>query len=172
MKKIFLLLAVVAGMALTQSCEGDQGPKGDPGTNIEAEVFELRNVDFVFDQGEYKISQQLTPAILDSDVILIYRLAGTINPTTPIWEPIPRTLYLGPTQELELDYDFDFSPVDFTIYAGGNYDLSTTPNYLNDQTFRIVIVPGYFSNKVNTKNFEEVTAALKLTDEDFTKSKK
>jgi hypothetical protein len=33
---------------------------------------------------------------------------------------------------------------------GGNYDLSTTPSYLNNQTFRIVIVPGS-STSINKK---------------------
>jgi hypothetical protein len=31
---------------------------------------------------------------------------------------------------------------------GGNYDLSTTPSYLNNQTFRIVIVPGSFTQLI------------------------
>jgi hypothetical protein len=43
----------------------------------------------------------------------------------------PRTLFLT---EGELDYDFDFSE-DFTIYAGGTYDLSATPQYIDNQTF-------------------------------------
>ena len=47
----------------------------------------------------------------------------------------------------ELDYDFDFSKQDFTIYAGGTYDLGLTPAYIQDQTFRIVVIPGYFSNR-------------------------
>ena len=53
-----------------------------------------------------------------------------------------------------MDYDFDFSKEDFTIYAGGTYDLSLTPSYITNQTFRIVIVPGYFSNKMSNKNFD------------------
>jgi hypothetical protein len=84
----------------------------------------------------YTIYRALNPKIFASDVVLIYRMRGTIDATTPIC--IPRTLCKG-----ELDYDFDFSRK-ILIYAGGNYDLSTTPSYLNNQTFRIVIVPGSF----------------------------
>ena len=69
--------------------------------------------------------------------------------------------------EGELDYDFDFSKEDFTIYAGGTYPLNTTPSYINGQTFRIVIVPGAFSNKssaASTLSYDEVIAKYKIDD--------
>ncbi|MDR6968406.1 hypothetical protein J2X31_002429 [Flavobacterium arsenatis] len=159
MKRIFLLLAVVA-MTVLQSCEGDQGPPGRDGldgASVESEVFELQNVNFQLNQNEYMIRRDLNPAIFDSDNILIYRMTGTINPQTPIWQLIPRTLFLN---EGELDYDFDFSRVDFTIYAGGTYNLATTPQFINNQTFRIVIVPGYFSRGGNAVNFEDYNAVI------------
>ncbi|MFY0481003.1 hypothetical protein ACI6PS_00245 [Flavobacterium sp. PLA-1-15] len=163
MKRIFLLLAVVA-MTTLQSCEGDQGPVGPQGPegpgdgDTISEVFELQNVNFQLNQNnEYTIFRELNPAIIDSDVILIYRMSGTINPTTPIWQLIPRTLFLD---EGELDYDYDFSAVDFTIYAGGTYNLATTPQFINNQTFRIVIVPGYFSRGANVVDFEDYNAVI------------
>lgn len=158
MKRIFLLITTVVAMTVLQSCEGDQGPQGPAGP--ESEVFELQNVNFQLNQNnEYTIFRELNPAIYDSDVVLIYRLAGTINPQTPIWQLIPRTLFLN---EGELDYDFDFSAVDFTIYAGGTYNLATTPQFINGQTFRIVIIPGYFSNKGGTAvDFEDYDAVIK-----------
>jgi hypothetical protein len=152
MKKIFLLLAVV-GTAILSSCEGPQGVPGPQGTNVEAEVFELRNVSFGLDNDNlYTIYQTLDPQILASDVLLIYRLGGTIDASTPIWDQIPNTYYDIGALGNQLHYDFDFSQEDFTIYAGGNYDPGTTPSYLNNQTFRIVIIPGYFSNKGNSQN--------------------
>ncbi len=149
--KLFLLLALIAGVAFF-SCEGPAGPQGAPGpqgTNVEAEVFELRNINFSLNNGQYQIYQTLDPQILLSDNLLIYRLSGTIDSSTPIWQPIPRTLFLN---EGELDYDYDFSKEDFTIYAGGTYNLATTPSYITGQTFRIVIIPGYLSNKSTTAN--------------------
>lgn len=170
MKRIFLLLAVVAMTAL-QSCEGDpgpQGPQGPPGEgdgDTISEVFELQNVDFGLDQnGQYIIYEELNPNIFDSDNILIYRLSGTIDPQTPIWQLIPRTLYLN---EGELDYDYDFSAVDFTIYAGGTYNLATTPEFIDNQTFRIVIIPGYFSNRgsaVDLNDYDAVIKAFNIDD--------
>lgn len=129
-----------------------------------SEVFELKNVNFAYNNVDgYNIYRTLNPNIYASDVVLIYRLSGTINSNTPIWQLIPRTLYL--TQG-ELDYDFDFSKQDFTIYAGGNYNLALTPSYLNNQTFRIVIVPGYFSNKVavDYSDYHAVIKAFKIND--------
>lgn len=165
MKRIFLLLAIVTATFLS-SCEGPHGVPGQDGTNVEAEVFELLNVNFNNDpQIGYNIYQSLNPQIYDSDVIMIYRLSGTIDPQTPIWQPIPRTLYLN---QGELDYDFDFSKEDFTIYAGGNYNIATTPNYITNQTFRIVIIPGYFSNKgtaaVDLNDYNAVIKAYHIND--------
>lgn len=174
MKRIMLLLTVF-GAVLASSCEGPQGPAGYDGlqgaqgpqgpSGSASEVFELRNVNFTLDaNNEYTIYRQLNPVIALSDNILIYRLSGTINSQTPIWQLIPRTLYL---QQGELDYDFDFSLQDFTIYAGGTYNLATTPSYLNSQTFRIVIIPGYLSNKkasVDTNDYKAVLAAYHIDD--------
>ena len=147
MKKFTLVLAFI-GMIMLQGCT-----KSENVTNtVLSKVYEVRNVNFAFNANNgYSIYQTLNPHISPSDVLLIYRLSGTINPSTPIWQQIPRTLYLP---QGELDYDFDFSKEDFTIYAGGTYDLSLTPNYITNQTFRLVIIPGYASNKAAAKNVD------------------
>lgn len=90
-------------------------------------------------------------------------MAGTINPQTPIWQLIPRTLFLD---EGELDYDYDFSAIDFTIYAGGTYNLALTPQFLQNQTFRIVIIPGYFSkgSDLDLKDYNAVIKYFNLND--------
>jgi hypothetical protein len=166
MKKLTLILAFI-GMITLQSCSNND----DIDNDTLSEVFELRNINFGFDANNgYTIYQSLTPQIFASDVILIYRLSGTIDSNTPIWQQIPRTLFLP---QGELDYDFDFSKEDFTIYAGGTYDLSQTPSYLNNQTFRIVIVPGYFSNKAAAKkldysDYNAVIRALNIDDSKVT----
>lgn len=161
MKKLFLLFAAVGVMSFT-GCEGPEGPAG---TNIEAEVFELRNVSFSLDNNDqYTIYRILDPVIYDSDNIVVYRMSGLIDSNTPIWQPIPRTLFLN---EGELDYDYDFSLEDFTIYAGGTYNLAITPQYINNQTFRIVILPGYFSNKsagVDLEDYNAVAAAYGIKE--------
>lgn len=168
MKKIFLLLSILTTVIFS-SCEGPQGAPGAPGpagVTVESEVFELQSINFNNDaEIGYNIYQKLTPPIQDADVLLIYRLSGTVNPQTPIWQLIPRTLFLD---QGELDYDVDFSKQDFTIYAGGTYNLASTPSYINQQTFRIVIIPGYFTNKksnfVDKNDYNAVIKAYNIDD--------
>ena len=160
MKRIFLFLSVAA-LGILSSCQGDDGapgPQGEPGP--EAAVLELQNVDFGFNNtdGYFIRGDYGGLTVLQSDNVLVYRMTGTIDSSTPIWQSIPRTLYLN---EGELDYDFDFSRADFTIYAGGNFDIATTPQYLDNQTFRIVVIPGYFSNKnANPIDYSDYNAVI------------
>lgn len=161
MKKALVYFLVLVSMVFT-ACMGPQGMQGDTGYSAESEVFELRNVNFDYNAIDgYTIYRSLNPQIYASDNVLIYRMSSTINSQTPVWQLIPRTLFLGNGQEL--DYDFDFSKQDFTIYAGGNFDLATMPVYLTNQTFRIVIIPGYFSNKSAQKqiDFADYSAVVK-----------
>ncbi|HRB70447.1 hypothetical protein [Flavobacterium sp. WV_118_3] len=166
MKKIILLLTVVAAFVI-QGCEGPEGPQGPvgpPGDTISA-VYEFQNVSFSYNSTDGYVFYRQIPGMYQSDVMLIYRMNGTVNSTTPIWQQIPRTLYLP---QGELDYDFDFTRTDFNIYAGGNYDLSLTPAYLTNQTFRVVIVPGYFANKggksVDYSDYNAVIKAYNIDD--------
>lgn len=168
MKKIVGIVSVLV-ITILLACEGPQGIPGQDGFDgqdgLIAEVFELQNVDFGYNAVDgYTIYQTLNPQIYASDVVLIYRLSGIIDSSTPIWQLIPRTLFLS---QGELDYDFDFSKEDFTIYAGGNYNLELTPQYLDNQTFRIVIIPGSFSNKgkmVDKKDYNAVIKAYNIDD--------
>lgn len=173
MKKIITILAVIAMFGF-QGCEGPEGPPGQDGADgLIAEVFELRNVNFVNNPNDnpdlgYYIFGELNPVLFDGDVVLIYRKAAEFGAATPVWQSIPRTLFL---EEGELDYDFDFSKGDYYIYAGGTYDVSSTPEFLNNQTFRIVIIPGpdqvtskSSSKKVDLSNYNEVIKAYNIDD--------
>jgi len=60
-----------------------------------------------------------------------------------------------------LDYDYDFSREDFKIYAGGTYNLALSPAYITNQTFRIVIIPGYFSSKKQAVDLNDYNAVIK-----------
>lgn len=165
MRKIVTMLVLI-GITVLSSCEGPQGPAGQNGYSAESEVFELKNINFGYnDVDGYNISQVLNPQINSSDNILIYRLSGTIDSSTPIWQLIPRTLYLN---QGELDYDYDFSREDFKIYAGGTFDLALTSQYIQNQTFRIVIIPGYFSGKskktIDKNDYNAVIKAYHIDD--------
>ena len=146
MKKITLLIAFI-GMITLQSCTVNEVRDNVDNDTI-AEVFELRNKNLFQNDPSgrsYSYYAELNPQIFNSDMVLIYRLIGRTSTNAPIWQLIPRTLYLSSGDEL--DYDYDFSREDFTIYAEGTYNLAETPEYIFNQTFRIVIIPGYFSNR-------------------------
>jgi hypothetical protein len=171
MKKIITILVVI-GMFSLQGCTINDSDTIDNDTI--AEVFQLNNASFSYNVNDgYNIYEELNPILFDEDVILIYRKIGSISGTNaPIWQLIPRTIFLDNGREL--DYDFDFSVEDFTIYARGNYDLSLTPQYLNNQTFRIVIVPGSKSGSAKYANknaFSDYNAVIKMYKIDDSKVK-
>jgi hypothetical protein len=61
--------------------QGFDGFNGQDG--LIAEVFELKNVDFSYNATDgYTIYRALIPQIFASDVILIYRMSGTIDSNT------------------------------------------------------------------------------------------
>lgn len=158
MKKILTLFAVV-GLFAFSGCSDDDN---DPEYDTISKVFDLKNVNFTFNATDgYNIYQKFGSLLFPEDVVLIYRQSATLTGNVPVWQLIPRTLY---TDEGELDYDFDFSDEDFTIYADGNYNLSLTPQFLNNQTFRIVIVPGSKSGSaksVNKEDYSDYNAVIK-----------
>jgi len=166
MKKIALLIAAI-GSIVFSGCEGPEGPRGETGYSAESAVIDLKNVNFTVDQnGDYTVYRQFNFNVLLTDNVVMYRLSGTIDSNTPIWQPIPRTLYFDNSTN-EFDYDYDFSLEDYTIYAGGNYDITTTPGLLNDETFRIVVIPGYFANKnsnLDKMDYDTLIKTYKIDD--------
>jgi hypothetical protein len=173
MKKIITFLALSTLLSL-QSCSVnetkvvEQLPVKDNDTYPQA--FEIKNVNlFKVSSFEYNLKStfkfEVGGDLFDNETILVYRLTGLINSNTPIWQLIPRTINF-PNGNV-LDYYFDFSKIDFIITARGSYDLLATPEYINNQTFRIVIVPSKLSNTVNKNNFESVMNSLKLQENDI-----
>jgi hypothetical protein len=167
MKKFLPLLLLLVGSLFIFSCKDDDDDYVQVDVDYPA-VYDLRNVNFTnnADFG-WHYGQGFKQPLLDQDYVIIFRQTGTNN-GAPVWQQIPRTLY--PFQnDLEFDYDFDFSKTDFMIYAGGNYDISTTPQYLNNQTFRVVLVPAVYGKNANSADlkkmsYEEVIAKYKIDD--------
>lgn len=164
-KKIILLLVIAIGTSF-MSCAGPEGPRGETGPD--SSVYEYRNVSFN-PSNQYTFSRGISLKLEDN--ILIYRLSGVINSSTPVWQLVPRTIYFDNGDEF--DYDYDFTRVDFAIYVGGNYDYTTETSLLNDQIFRIVVIPGQFANKgiQNPINLEDYNAVIKAYKIDESKIK-
>ncbi len=161
MKQIFLLLTIAATTILS-SCEGPQGPAGVPGQtgfSAESEVFEV-NTSFSAANNFAQI-YNLTPTILPSDNLLVYQLTN-VQDGIDEWALLPQIYYFPQGQA---QYNYTFSLDRFTLLIDGDFDLNQLPtSFTQGITFRIVIVPGYFSGKKNldTRDYKAVIKALNL----------
>lgn len=169
MKKIipFLMLAFVS--VFTVSCDNDDDVQYVDNDTYAGVIEITRNFQYNSAEDVYFINQSIS--MEPSDMALVYRLKDGSN-NGDVWEQIPRTLYFSGGREL--DYDFDFTQKDVQILAGGNYDISTTPTYLNNQTFRIVLVPAGFLNKgakppVDYSDYNAVIKYYNINDSKVTK---
>ena len=168
MKKLLTLLMMAAFSFMIISCDTTRDDRIDQDTY--SVVYDLANVDFIYSAADgYTISRTMN--IYNSDVLLMYRKTGTTSTGEAVWQQIPKTIYLAGGNEL--DYDFDFSSKDFVIYANGNYNISTTPQYINGQTFRIVIVPASFGTNKNAQvDHSDYHSVVKYYNIDDTKAVK
>lgn len=163
MKKLVLLFSAI-GMIALQSCEGPAGPPGLPGVNIEAKVIQVTES---FNQGN-EFSQLITfnTPMLASDVVLVYIL-WDVDGNTPIWRLMPQTVQLI---EGDFIYNFDFTRFDVRLFlTSADFPLNILgPQWTNNQTFRIVLVPGYFGSnlRINYNDYDAVMAMLGLTEAD------
>lgn len=151
MKKIFLLLSVVSVFALT-GCSDD-----DPDNDTFPEVFEPQPVNFTA-AGNFTATIPLNPRILPNDVVLVYRLSGQNNSGNDIWEPIPTTYNLP---QGTLNYNFDFSQNDVVLYLDATFDPMLRQDFSLNQIFRIVLVPGYVAQNLDTNDYDAVMSAVK-----------
>jgi hypothetical protein len=146
MKKIITLLVVLVMFGF----QGCTGPEGPPGYTVEAEVFEV-TASFSNANNFSKIVI-LNPPILNSDMILVYRLFDVVN-GEDVWRLMPQAVYLP---EGELNYIFDFTRNDIKIFLDADFDLNVlSANWTKDQIFRVVIITGYFSNSANRIDFSD-----------------
>lgn len=172
MKKIITLFAFVSFLAVSSCTTTDDNFQEDNDTIPYA--FEIKNVNLgrVAD-NEYNLRStfqfEINDNLRDDETVLIYRLTSTINSNTPVWQLIPRTIYFN-NGDL-VDYFFDFSKVDFFITAKANFNLLSRREYIDNQTFRIVLIPSDLAASVDTSNYVEVMSTLKLSENQVQKVK-
>jgi hypothetical protein len=155
MKRIILLLAFVVTFAF-QSCTTKQETQ----IVLVPEVFKV-TASFSASNNFAKLIT-LNPAIYSSDMVLVYRLFDVVD-TQDVWRSLPQTVYL--TQG-NLDYNFDFTRNDINIFLDSNFDLTTLSSmWAQNQVFRVVIIPGYLSNKNKIAvDFNDYNAVVKAFD--------
>ncbi len=136
-------LLLITTAALLWSCEGPIGPEGPPGQDgldgvtIVGEVFEIGG-SFTQD-GNFGLRGEYGFDILESDKVLIYRLADLDQDGNDIWKLIPQVVF---HENGIFTYDYDFTFYDYSIYMSGDFDLnSLEAAFTDDQVFRVLIVP-------------------------------
>lgn len=171
MKKILTLFAVI-GLIAFSSCEGPEGPPGRDGDKGEPgyvnEIFEV-TINFT-NANNYGTTFPLNPVIAKSDNILVYELVNT-NSGIDTWALLPQIYYFpnGTAQ-----YNFDFSFDQFSIFIDSSFALSSLPSsFLNNKTFRVVIIPGAVygksANKPDNSNYDEVIKRYNIDDSNVKK---
>lgn len=158
MKKLVLLIAITTTL-LFQGCTTKEEIHAD----LLAEVFEVRT-SFTA-ANNYSRLVTLNPPIYNSDMVLVYRLFDVLNGQN-LWRQLPQAVYLP---QGELDYNFDFTRNDINIFLESDFDLATLGAFWSqNQVFRVVIIPGYFSNKnkkaIDFNDYNAVVKAFNIKD--------
>lgn len=167
MKKYLTISAMaILGLGAVVSCTTDREIVHEVPAPVDyPQVYDLKGVNFT-PANSFTYIQGFNAPLLDQDFVLIYRKKGNLNNGKPIWEPIPKTIYLDNGEEI--DYDYDYSVVDFSISLQGTYDVTTTPEFSQNQTFRVILVPAEFGKGANSNlskmSYDEVIQRYKIDD--------
>ncbi|MEM6644226.1 MAG: hypothetical protein AAF616_14695 [Bacteroidota bacterium] len=162
--KYLTILATIA--ILFFRCEGPVGPQGRDGLQgapgEEAFVFEY---EFDFTAPEYSVLLSLPDdfTMLDSDVMLAYLLWEVTEDGTEVWRALPESLYF--TDGI-LEYNYDFTKFDASVYLDGTVNFDGLGSDLTDQWIaRLVVVPGQFNDRstLNLRDYEQVKSFYNLS---------
>lgn len=161
MKKIALLLTAFIGLTALQSCTIEEYyDDRDYNENI-SQVFELSNetLSTIEDAYTYSATWNFTTPIFDSDNVLVYRWQGNS------WVLVPVSYNLGGSDMVK--YDYDFTRYDVKVYFSANFPVNDLTNaeyndFVYRQTFRVVVVPGGFAQKMNFSDYNATISALGL----------
>lgn len=163
MKKIFLLLSIVSVFGLTGCNSDDDRIDND----TIAESWNVGPVNFL-PGADYSILVDLNLQYT-SDVVLVYRQVGVTDIGNPIWQVLPQTWY--PAQGA-VDYISNFDLEFAEIYVQADYDLALTPQYTQNQRFKIVVIPANdFSQGKMNYNYEAIAEKYNIKESDAKEAK-
>lgn len=170
MKKFLPLLLILISSIFIFSCKDD-----DDIQQVQVDypaVYDLKNVSLGYNNDDgWNYSKSFDRPMLSQDIVLIYLQTDTTNSGNPVWTALPAKFNPSVNGIIqEVYYDFDFTINYFKIYARGSFDLSQmSSTFLNNKTFRVVLVPAEFGKNANsvdpkTLSYEEVIAKYKIDD--------
>lgn len=148
--KYLLTTAVLLSFLTFMACDGPVGPEGPAGVDGQPGeigfVMEWEGIDFT-STNEYSIVLDFNDfnfESLDSDVALAFLLdeQASFDAGTDVWLPLPQLFILG---EDLIQYGYDFTKFDASIFLEANFDLNLLDSEFTDgKVVRIVVVPGEF----------------------------
>lgn len=167
MRKILLLLGMASTFAFTGCSIDDEADVITNNYTYVGEAVEISNVDFTTG-NQFTITHAFENPLIESDVLLVYRLSEVSTNTTDVWESIPRTIPL--VGGGFVSYDFNFTRQDVEIYMDGN-DLAQTPGFTQDQVFRIVKVPAHNPDldRLNLSDYNAVAQRYNIIESNIKK---
>ena len=123
--------------------QGPTGPEGPTGAQGESAIlFEYSEVYFTAPNYDVLLDYPNDFTGLESDVTLVYLLWEVDDNGLEIWRQLPQTIF---TINGLLNYNFDFSTIDFRLFLSIDFDASLlVPRDTDDWIVRAVIVPGNF----------------------------
>lgn len=163
MKKFFPILLVAFVSLFIFSCKDDDKQDFDT-------YSQMRDVSGTFNSGNnYGFTVQI--GIQSTDVVLVYRRDVE---NSNAWQLIPKTYFLSGGRELDYNALFDSQKVE--IYVDPNFDLSTVSSaeastYLNNQVFRVVLVPASAAKGTSSVDTSDYNAVVKYYNLDESKIK-
>lgn len=177
MKKLFIILLLLGGIAGIQSCsgpmgpigppgpQGPQGPQGQSGVNIQGQVFE-REISFTA-ANQYRVLIPYGRTIRDTDKVVAF-LLWEVDNGTDVWRPLPQTVFF---QQGLLMYNYDFTRVDISFFLDSNFPLNQVPaDFRNNQVFRFVIIPALSAgNRVDLSDYHALVSFLGIEEQDIIK---
>lgn len=169
MKKLIPLLLIIS--VLFAGCKGDDGAPGADGVNVVGTTIEIEKVNFNT-ANNFSLTRKFTDVtkvkVLESDAVFVYVLWDVTTGGGPIWRLVPQSILAS----RGVRYNFDYTPLDFSIFIEKEDDTFNLGSLSNDwtqnQTFRIVVIPSDFtarkSAEIDFSDYEAVKAHFNLED--------
>ena len=169
MKKFFSLMLIALLAVFVVSCKDD-----DDDRDTYSVVYDIQE-NFVNSTSPsttdflYGINKSFNSPLSNSDVVLIYRKNVGVDGA---WQLLPKTVYVTAGA---FDYTFDFTVNDIQIYADSNFNLTNQDSnfknaYLNNQIFRVVLVPASAGKNTNV-DYSDYNSVIRYYNIDDTKVK-
>jgi len=144
-----------------QGLQGPEGPEGPQGAEGESSyVFEYTGINFTAPDYEVYLEYPIDFEGLDSDVTLVYLLWEVTTDSNgdhlEVWRQVPQTIL---TENGLLQYNFDFSKIDFHLFITTEFDSSLLQSFdTDDWVVRAVVIPGEFWNGRSSLDFSDYNA--------------